>query len=398
MNQPLLRDAAILIQEGKIASVGLRRELLGKHGDAKVEELGNRVLLPGLVNPHVHLELSLSKSPTTLPAGGFVGWIKQLMSQTVVGGQAAVAGVSQCIRFGVTTVGDISRQCDATRQVLRESPLRVISFGEIQAMATRRHFLEERLATATDLKWQRERLSIAVSPHAPYSIERHGYERCLAVARQNWLPLATHLAENPLEGEFLEKLTGPFRELWDWLGAWDQSVPKFVGGPVRYAKEIGLLDYPSVLAHVNYCDDSEMGILATGQASVVYCPRTHRYFGHPPHRFREMLARGINVAIGTDSCASSPDLNLMDDLRLVKKIAPEFSSRQIWEMGTVRAARALGLEKSVGSLKPGTAADVIAFDVTKENPLDEILENSLKPSHVWIGGELLSPISGVGNP
>src|SRR5207253_5134070 len=138
-----------------------------------------------------------------------------------------------------------------------------------------------------------------------------GYRRCLAAAKYFGLTLATHLAETPHEEEFLASHAGPFRELWEFLGAWDEQVPTFAGGPIRYAQSLGLLDYPTLLAHVNYCDDAELALLARGRASVVYCPRTHAFFGHPPHRWREMLSRGINVAIGTDSCASSPDLNLL---------------------------------------------------------------------------------------
>ena len=109
------------------------------------------------------------------------------------------------------------------------------------------------------------------------------------------MPLATHLAETPDEATFLADHTGPFRDLWSYIGAWDQDVPSFAGGAIRFAKATGLLDYPTLLAHVNYCDDAEMELLAQSKASVVYCPRTHAYFAHPPHRFREMLASGINV-------------------------------------------------------------------------------------------------------
>src|SRR5205823_6032319 len=124
---------------------------------------------------------------------------------------------------------------------------------------------------------------------------------------------------------------------------------------------IGLIEYRTLLAHVNYCDDDELEILSRGRASVIYCPRTHAYFGHPPHRWREMLDRGVNVAIGTDSCASSPDLNLLDDLRLAHAVAPDFSVDRLFELITTRAARALGWEAELGSLAPGKFADFAVF-------------------------------------
>ncbi len=151
------------------------------------------------------------------------------------------------------------------------------------------------------------------------------------------------------------------------------------------SRDLGLLDYPTLLAHVNYCDDDELAILAGGKASVVYCPRTHEFFGHPPHRWRDMLARGINLAVGTDSCASSPDLNLVDDLRLLHRLAPEIPAAQLWEMATTRAARAIGFHDA-GAIQPGGPADFVMFDCSTAGPLAEILERQVLPSSVWING------------
>jgi cytosine/adenosine deaminase-related metal-dependent hydrolase len=148
-----------------------------------------------------------------------------------------------------------------------------------------------------------------------------------------------------------------------------------------------LLNYPLVLlAHVNYCDDSELDLLSRGVASVAYCPRTHAYFGHPPHRWREMLAQGVNVCVGSDSRASSPDLNLVDDLRLMHRLAPEVPPATLWEMATLRGARALGMSVGWGTLTPGKFADCVALPATTEDPLREILEGSVLPLAVWADG------------
>jgi cytosine/adenosine deaminase-related metal-dependent hydrolase len=296
-------------------------------------------------------------------------------------------GVKQSLRFGVTTIGDISRQCAITRPLLNRGPLRIVSYGEVQAMAKRRGLLDERFAVAAEVSHETEFLRVGITPHAPYSIEPEGYRRCLDFAKQNHRPIATHLAETPDESTFLASHTGPFRKLWGLLNAWDEEVPRFADGPIRYAKSLGLLDHPTLLAHVNYCDRAELEILAGGSASVVYCPRTHEYFAHPPHRFREMLARGINVAVGTDSCASSPDLNLMDDLRLLRRIAHDMPVIDLLAMATIRGARAIGMDSQVGSLTPGKFADAIAFPA---RDLDELLDKPLLPSAVWIDGHPIS--------
>jgi len=395
MDSPTLRDAAVAVGDGVILAVGLIPDVRHRFPQAVLQELGNVVLLPGLINAHTHLELS------DLHQGdrpeSFVGWLMNLMGQTfrttpdemrVAVANAVQIGVQQCLRFGVTSVGDISRQSPLTRPLLKDGPLRVVSYGEIQAMAQRRDLLEQRFATAADVSQESSTLRVGLTPHAPYSVEPEGYARCLSFARQHNRPLATHLAETPDETIFLENQTGPFRELWEvGVKAWDEHVPKYVGGPIRFARDIDLLSYPTLLAHVNYCDDEELSILARGKASVVYCPRTHAYFGHPPHRWRDMLAAGVNVAVGTDSCASSPDLNIVDDLRLLRGIAPDIPASQLWEMATLNAARAINQSDRLGSITPGKAADLVAFATTDADPLNWVLRHAVEPSQLWIAGQ-----------
>jgi cytosine/adenosine deaminase-related metal-dependent hydrolase len=377
------------------------------HPDAEPIELGDVVVVPGLVNAHAHLDLSYV-SRAAAP-GSFIEWVQAVIRETVqnintpsyfVGGAVNV-GLHQCRHFGVTSVGDIGgRYVHALRHTLSCDPtrsgIRLTSYGEVKGMAQRRDRLEPRVAEVIDAAGlDVAAVRIAISPHAPYSIEADGYRRCLEVARARSLPLTTHLAETPYEAEFLASRSGPFRDLWNWLGAWDDQVPTFSGGAIHYAKALGLLDYPAtLLAHVNYCDDEELAILAAGQASVVYCPRTHRYFGHPPHRWRDMLAAGINVALGTDSCASSPDLNLLDDLRLVHQIGPDYPIDELWKIVTIHAARAIDAEAAVGSLTPGKCADFITFPVKTGEPLREIVETHVLPSGVWVGGQRLTPAAG----
>ena len=392
MEGPAIREGGVVFAAGTILDVGKARSLHTRHPDAIVIDHPGCTILPGLVNAHVHLELS-GLPPKPRPRR-FIDWLWDLVPTGPLDEQAArqsvtrslTIGVEQCLRFGVTCVGDVTAHCSLTRSFLAGGPLRVVSYGEVRAMAQRRRLLEERIADAIDTTNASDRLRIGVSPHAPYSVEPHGYRRCLAEARTRGLPLATHLAETDDEAPFLADHAGPLRELWDRLGAWDHDVPTFSGGPIRFAHSIGLLDYPTALAHVNHCDNAEMDLLAAAKASVVYCPRTHAFFGHPPHRWREMLARGINVAVGTDSCASSPDLNLVDDLRVLRRLAPDLPADRLWEMATVRSARAIRMDRLVGTLTRGKAADFVLFLAAGNDPLAEILDEGKLPAALWIGG------------
>ena len=388
MDAPAVPNGAVLVEGGTIAAVGTAPELMRSTLGADVRDFGDAVILPGLVNAHAHLDLSHLVPPQPAPPR-FVDWIMWLMSS---GGAAVAAsvrgGAAESLRFGVTTVGDISSQAIETRTTLGETPVCAVGFGEVVGMARRKTQLAPRLAAAVTPALSSANITAGVSPHAPYSIDADGYRRCLAVARAAGLPLTTHLAETADEAAFLSDHAGPFRELWDHLGAWDDAtVPRFAGGPVRYAASLGLLDYPLCsLAHVNYCDDAELSLLARARASVIYCPRTHAYFGHPPHRWRDMLASGINVAVGTDSRASSPDLNLVDDLRLLRRLAPDVPAQVVWELATTRAARALGVASTRGSLTPGKSADLAVFPARGPDPLAAVLDSAATPSQTWAAG------------
>jgi cytosine/adenosine deaminase-related metal-dependent hydrolase len=313
--------------------------------------------------------------------------------------EGVAIGVHQCLSFGVSTVGDISRHCRLTRRLLARSPLRVISYGEFQAMGQRRVLLEERLAIAADLNDAAPNVRIGISPHAPYSVEPHGYKRALEVAREKNLPLCTHLAESPDEALFLERHVGSLRKIWDFVGGWDNAVPTFKGvpimgttrrSPITYVESLGLLDYPTVFAHVNYIDSIDMFKIGESKASVVYCPRTHAYFRHPPHGWADMAA-SVKLGVGTDSTASSGDLNLVEELRLMYKIAPDSREEYFWELATIGGATALGVEGMVGSLTPGKYADYVVFPAKGDRPLVTILKEPILPTALYIGGSRVSP-------
>lgn len=395
MDSAVVRDGAVAFADGKILAVGPAKQVLATHPNARVTDLGQSIVLPGLVNAHTHLELSNCAAGES-PGGSFTDWIvgirarmKQPADGTHFAAAGAIEGMTQSLAYGVTTVGDISQNPAITRPIMRNGPLRVVSYGEVLGLAGAQHLAETRLLGAVDRSNDSATLRAAISPHAPYTVDLPTYQRCVQIAIKQQLPLATHLAENSDEREFLLHQTGPFRGVWDALKMWADGVQTHPAGPIEFAHAIGLLAYErSLLAHVNYCSDEELAWLAAGSASVVYCPRTHAYFGHPPHRWHDMLTAGINVAVGTDSCASSPDLNLVDELRLLRKIAPDVPAMSLWQLATTRAARAIGQAEQIGSLSPGKCADWIAFSTPsgEDNPLEYLLHHPLSPSQVCVNG------------
>ncbi len=310
------------------------------------------------------------------------------------------AGVQECLATGTTTVGDISYNNAACHE-LAKLPIRAVAFAEVLGIAPADHDAMARLARQLDNPPQGPLLTHGISPHAPYSTSPSVYRDAIALARRRGWPIMTHLAETPGEGDLLRNGGGPLLDLLRRLGVIDTSFPKLGLGPVELARQLGLLEADCLLAHVNYTDDAELDILATGRASVVYCPLSSRFFGRGGHRFADMLRRGINVAIGTDSLASNDSLDMLAELRAIwsgdawagatpavcagvpetptaadaAAVAPNVGAPQILEMGTINGAKALGLADRTGSLEPGKQADLIIVNVGQtDDPVAAVLQ------------------------
>ncbi len=404
--QTLIADGAVAAGGGQILAVGPRQAIRRRFTGVVEQVLEGQVLLPGLVNAHTHLELSDLAGRIPAPRH-FTEWVLELGALSPPSGRtdeaiaaAVTAGAGQSIRYGVTTIGDISRHCAASRRALRDGPLRVVSFGEIMALGRLRDRLEARLAGASERGGESDFLSVGLSPHAPYSVEGPALRQIARVAEARHLPLAMHLAELQEEHEFLATLGGRLGGDWEVmrrLNLLDADIPRFADGPVAWAEHYGLLgaQVPVVLAHLNYASADDIDRLARRRAAVAFCPRTHHYFGHDRqgrHRWREMLANGINVCLATDSLASNPDLSLLGEAQFVQREYPLTDPRELFSMLTTRPARALGLAGHLGALTPGYRADLVAMPIPADLslsiiPLLEYLIATTPPAEqVWING------------
>jgi cytosine/adenosine deaminase-related metal-dependent hydrolase len=400
-----IRSGGVLVRQRRILAVGPACELARRWPHHDEVNLGRTVLLPGLVNAHTHLELS-GCDASALAGRSFADWILGLGSQLrrdapdFAGRIAAAtrAGAAECLKHGVTCVGDISQHQAITRRVLRDGPLRVISFAEALGLATLRPRFAQQLRAAIDFAAETDFLRTALSPHAPYTVDEEGYREAVALSLEHDRPLCTHLAETVHEDDFLRDHSGAFRAVWERLGTWSDGVPIAGVGPIELAEAVGLLNGAALLAHVNHASDGDLDRLARGNASVVWCPRTHAYFGHPPHRWRAMLARGINVCVGTDSRASSPDLDVMEDLRLVARQNPTIPPSLLMELVTSNAAAALREDHSRGRLAPGMVADFAAFPHETSDPLAALLHEPIRCTSTWIAGRRVDPRASHGLP
>ena len=387
------------MRDGAIVAVGKSEDLRGRFSGAREEHVAG-VRLPGLINAHTHLELGYQRERAGERHGYFTEWVGALMrnypaAEQVEGivREAVRTGVAESLQSGVTMVGDISRHCSWTRAELAggRGPLRVVSFGAVFGLGKMRERAEGLLREASDRGLESENLRVGLSPHAPYTVEGETLRRVVGVARAEKLPVTMHLSELAEERGLLRDFSGRLSEWQVLQNIWDERVERCQAGAVRWAADCGLLalgrDVPVVLAHVNYCDDGEMRLLAGSGVSVVYCPRTAEYFGHRGHRYREMMAAGINVCAGTDSLASNADLSVLKEAALLVRRdgVPPYRAM---EMITVNAARALG--EPAGALLPGMRADVAVFPTdargTAAETLADLLASAPNAAAVWIAG------------
>ena len=170
---------------------------------------------------------------------------------------------------------------------------------------------------------------------------------------------------------------------------WDAEAIPRGSRPLDYLRL--LADAPRALViHGNYLARDEQQFLAehADRMTLVYCPRTHAYFGHPPYPLGDLLAAGVRVALGTDSRASNPDLDPLGEIRQAVRAHPDVPADAILEMATLRAAEALGCDQDCGSIAPGKLANLVALPM-RGNSLAEAFAESSQAAGVWLRGRKL---------
>jgi cytosine/adenosine deaminase-related metal-dependent hydrolase len=382
---PPLADGTVSIERDRIVAVGARWR------EGPVEDLGNVAILPGLVNAHLHLDLSDVPVPLGRRGIRFVDWIGLVMAhrlqharteQDAAPSRGVVeAGLQECVRSGTTALGDVA-QPGWPAAGFASAPLAGTVFLELIGPTgprveaalelARRHLLAANAAA----HWQP-----GLSPHAPYSVHPDLLAGAVALSAAGQAPLAFHLAESREEMELLHSGGGPLREMLDALGAWEPGAIRPGTRPLEFLRLLSGA-HRALVIHGNYLDDREIELLArhARRMAVVYCPRTHAWFDHPPYPLEKMLAAGAEVALGTDSRASSPDLSLLAEMRVAAARHPAVSPEVVLQLGTLRAAAALGRRQEMGSLEPGKLANlaVVALpERTAADPYELLFDSDL---------------------
>ena len=294
----------------------------------------------GLVNAHTHLELSDLRAPLGKPNTPITEWIPPLLkyrqTRTPEDLERAVPlGLRESAEAGTVTVADIS-QDDPPFEQAEKLGVQLIAFREMIGFTPERTMEATQGAARFIRRFSADpNHRVGLSPHAPYTICRELLEAAVSLSARRDVPLAIHLAESREELQLLAERTGPFRKFLDTVEGWSPDAALLGRRPLDYLEAMDQASRLLVI-HGNYLDDEELNWLAerADRATVVYCPRSHAYFGHDPYPLMKMLEKGVRVAIGTDSRASSPDLSMRAELCLVAEQFPELSVETILELGT----------------------------------------------------------------
>jgi len=356
----ILDDGAIAVRGDSIVAVGARDELETKYAPARVINARGTIVMPGLINGHTHAAMSLFRGIAEdlslddwLHAYIFPAEARNVTEDFTAWGTCLA--ILEMLRGGTTTYADMYYFEDAVARVTKEAGMRGV-LGETiidfpapdnktlpQAFAYTQKFLDH---------WKGDPLIVAaVAPHSMYTCSEKTLQDAAALARRNGAPILIHIAEAPVELE--------------------QSRNKFALTPVAYLSRAGVLGPDVVGAHCVWVDQADIATLAHFSVGCVYNPSSNMKTAAGVMPIVEMLAAGEAIALATDGAASNNNLDMFREMDLAPKLqklarmdSRALAAEQVVALATITGARALHLDKQIGSLEPGKKADVILVDTS----------------------------------
>ena len=389
----VLRDHAVAVRDGRIVGLAPSAEAGGIWDTAAVCELGGHALIPGLVNSHGHAPMSLLRGVADdLP---LKLWLEEhvwplenrLMGPEFVRAGARLA-MAEMIRGGTTCFADMYFFPDVVAECAEEAGMRaqlcgpLLDFPSVWAADAEDYLRKARELCARYA--DHPRLRIAFGPHAPYTASDPLLAAAAREAEALGAPIHMHVHETAAEVE--------------------DAIRETRRRPLARLRELGLIGPRFQCVHATQLLDEEIAMLAEAGCSVVHCPESNLKLASGACRVADLLAAGVNVALGTDGAASNNDLDLFGEMRsaallgkLVAEDASALPAPAVLEMATINGARALGIDAETGSIEAGKWADLAAVDLGRFNTLPMYdacsqlvyAAQSSQVSHVWCAGRPL---------
>ncbi len=358
----VIDDGAIGIRNGEIVFVGKRSEVKGsaKH----VENAAGKVVIPGLINTHTHVPMGLFRGIADdldlqqwLTQYIFPAEARNVTESFVRSGTRL--GLAEFIKGGTTTYCDMYYFEDAIADETAKAGVRGI-LGEtlIDFPAPDNKTFDDALKYTEGFvkKWKGHRLiTPAVAPHAPYTVSQDHLIAARELSDRLDVPLVIHLAEANSETEFIQRNHKGLR-------------------PIEYVEKIGFLSDKTVAAHVIQANESELEILKRRDVGIAHNPQSNMKLAAGVAPVPAMLKLGLRLGLGTDGAASNNDLSLWEEMDTAAKLHKVFSGDpkvvsavEAFEMATIGGARALHMEKQIGSIEVGKRADIAVVEFASVN-------------------------------
>ena len=389
----VLNDHAVAIAGDRIIAVLPRAEMRQRCKAGRTLALSTHALIPGLVNLHTHAAMTLMRG--LADDQRLMDWLEKhiwpaearhVSTQFVYDG--TLLACAEMLRGGVTCFNDMYFFPEMAGRAALDTGMRgvlgivLIEFPTAYA-SDAQDYLRKGLAMRDELKSE-PLLSFCMAPHAPYTVSDRSFEQILTLSEQLQIPINTHLHET----------RGEIRE----------SESKFGMRPIARLVKLGLLGPNFIAVHAVHLDTAEIAMLAGLGASVAHCPTSNLKLASGIAPVSSMLSAGINVGLGTDGAASNNRLDVLTEVRLAALLAKTASddaetlpAHVALRMATLNAARALGLERKIGSVESGKCADLCAVNLASielspcYDPASHLVYAAGREhvSHVWVGGKLL---------
>ena len=430
VSSPPLDHGAIAIEASRILEVGSLENVCRNHPGRHLKSFPDAALLPGLVNVHSHLELTVLRG--YLEGLDFWRWIRTLtrtkyevLSEDDIL-TSALLGAIEAVRAGITTVTDpmdIGASLDAVlatglRGVLYQevfSPKPAEAEQALQSLTEKMNLLESRLARwpdgarlqaralngSGDVARRRCRVTLGVSPHALFTVSAPLFQKAVHFAQEQKYPVCIHAAESEAETQLVKDGSGPIMESYRQRGI-DWDPPR--ASPIAYLNNLGILNQSTLLVHCIRMESSDYDILSKQGVCVAHCPKSNARLQHGWMNLKAMREHRIPTALGTDSVASNNSMDLFEEMRFasanpcwINAGNDGLSTEETLRMATLDAAQALGLSKNIGSLEPEKEADVIAVDLSQPHnlpvfsPIDTLVLSARASDVVFsmVGGEVI---------
>ncbi|MCW5959530.1 MAG: amidohydrolase family protein [Pyrinomonadaceae bacterium] len=381
-----IANGAVAVERDKIVAVGEKMAILRRFPDAEIADLSNSVILPGLVNCHSHLELTIMRGFLDRFDSDFFKWLitltnvrrDRLTPEDIE--ISAQLGALEGAASGTTTFADIGRTGRAGLNALKKAGLRGIVFQETE-------FSPENRTAESDFKSLKENflelrsdeselVRAGLSSHAPYTVSPKLFELIAKFASDNKVKTSIHASESDQEEIFMKTGKGFFREIFqknqiEWSASGVSAV--------KFLEQTGALAAQPLLAHCTKVSSEDLEVISKTGSKIAHCPKSNAKFGHGVAPLQLFLKNGIRTGLGTDSMGSNNSCDLIEEARFASLSARSryqtfLENREMIELCTIGGARALGLEEEIGSLEPGKQADLIALslDHPSMQPVNEI--------------------------